>query len=1167
MLYLTISNGENLPLKFLIDTGSNHSFINPELVPPDRTYKIDPITITTAFNAHTIDKAITFPCFKEFKQTTPINLILFKFHQYFDGLIGLDLLTDLNAHLDIKNNILHLPNTSIKLFKKPNCHSYYNSIGAYEKKLIPLPVDVKNNEFYVPKTQIKQNLFIAEGLYKSENWYTTFEVFNNSDKEQTFILEQPIKTYDLHANFLNCNFHIPHNHVPQRLEQTDNLNLLRTDHMNQEEIKAIRHIINQYADILFKEGDKLTFAHQVKHEIRTTDNLPIFTKQFRYPEHQKEIVREHIDKMLESGIIRESYSPWSSPTWLVPKKLDASGKRKWRLVVDFRKLNEKTIDDKYPIPNITDILDKLGKSMYFTALDLTSGFHQIELAEKDIEKTAFTVDHGHFEYVRMPLGLKNSPATFQRIMDNVLKDLLGKCCLVYLDDIIIYSTSLQEHIESIKKVFDRLRRHNLKIQLDKCEFLKHEVKFLGHTVTQDGVRPNNDKIKAILNYPLPTTEKQIKSFLGLLGYYRKFINNFAKLTKPLTQCLRKEHGIKITDEFKKCFNDCRHILMNEPILQFPDFTKPFILTTDASNVAIGAVLSQGPVNSDKPVCYASRTLTKTEQNYSTIEKELLAIVWAVKYFRPYLYGRKFQILTDHRPLTWLMNLKDPNSKLIRWRLKLEEYQYDIVYKKGKINTNADALSRIEINFNESDRATNNDSDINTIHSNEENITRFIPISEKPINYFPQQVILKLESKTKNTLQILYKTHKRRIIHKNIFDEQTLIELIKQFVNPNKQTAILTDDVTFKTITSLHQRFFNHYKLIRCMKLINDVTSSDEQDKLISDYHDKSNHRGITETLEHLKRDYYFPNLKSKITHIINSCDVCLRTKYERHPPKIKFEITQTPTRPNEFLHIDIYSIQRTPILTTLDKFSKFGSAYALNTRNSKSVCESLLNYFSHHGIPKEIVTDNGSEFTGIIFKDFCKLHNITQHVTCTKSSTGNSPVERYHSTITELCRIIYDKDPQLSTTEILHNAVLSYNNAIHSSTKYTPFEIQTGKIYLEPLKQNEIISETEYINTIKRNYQQINKNLHDKMHANKTLIIERLNENRNDPPSVDPEQIYELDNRRNKLANRYQRTTLTKENKITIETPKSKVHKGKLKPFRSKLQVPTTSKQPDNRVP
>lgn len=590
------------------------------------------------------------------------------------------------------------------IYRQKENKSLTFSINAHEIAIKKLPVnhfkgDILFNEGYI------NDLYIPETLTTANSGFATVEIHNYTNERIAVTLDEPISVIPFpdsmkeHFEF----FHAEQFLSPEKLSKTYNIDkLIRTEHLNSEEKREIISICREFSDIFHTENGPLTFTNQIKHEIKTTDETPVYTRSYRYPFVHKAEVHRQINKMLEEGIIRPSQSPWSSPIWIVPKKIDASGKQKWRIVVDYRKINEKTIDDRYPLPNITDILDKLGKCQYFSTLDLASGFHQIEMDPNSIPKTAFNVENGHYEYVRMPFGLKNAPATFQRVMDNILKDLQRKVCFVYMDDIIIFSTSLQEHMENLRLVFEKLRQARFKIQLDKSEFLRKEVEFLGHVITPEGIKPNPKKILAIQNFPIPKTVKEIKSFLGLLGYYRRFIKNFAKLTKPFTQCLKKGEKIEHTNEFKQTFELCKNILCNDPILQFPDFEKPFNLTTDASNFALGAVLSQGPIGRDLPVAYASRTLNPAETNYSTIEKELLAVVWAVKYFRPYLFGKKFTILTDHKPLQWLFSLKEPNSRLVRWRLKLEEYDYNIVYKKGKQNTNADALSRIEINAIEND---------------------------------------------------------------------------------------------------------------------------------------------------------------------------------------------------------------------------------------------------------------------------------------------------------------------------------------------------------------------------------------------------------------------------------------------------------------------------------
>ncbi|KAM0735103.1 Retrovirus-related Pol polyprotein from transposon 17.6 [Formica fusca] len=397
--------------------------------------------------------------------------------------------------------------------------------------------------------------------------------------------------------------------------------------------------------------------------------------------------------MLKNGIIRTSASQWNAPLLMVPKKADASGKSKLRVVVDFRKLNDLTIGDSFPLPNITEILDQLGNAKYFTTLDLASGYHQIPMAEQDEQKTAFSTPYGHYEFNRMPFGLKNAPATFQRLMNSILTGMQGLKCLVYLDDIVIYGASLEDHNKRLKEVLQRPRENNLKLQPDKCEFLRKEVIYLGHIISENGISPDPSKLTAIKEFPTPKKVKDIQSFIGLAGYYRKFIEDFSKIAKPLTKLTKKTEKFEWTMEQQNAFEILKERLMTAPVLMYPDFNQEFIVTTDASDYAIGAVLSQGKVGNDRPIAYASRVLSRAEQNYNTTEKELLAIVWAVKHFRPYVYGTKFKIVTDHKPLIWLFNVNDPGSRLIRWRLKLEEYDYEIVHKAGRANANADALSR------------------------------------------------------------------------------------------------------------------------------------------------------------------------------------------------------------------------------------------------------------------------------------------------------------------------------------------------------------------------------------------------------------------------------------------------------------------------------------------
>lgn len=685
----------------MIDTGSARSFLSPHIA-----YEVyydfiehEPFEVVSTHASSKHNEVINIPLLPTFQSNEFHKFYLYDVDTQYDGLIGNDLLQSLDAVIDLKNLVLKTKTTCIPIV---NNLKYSIHLPSRCEKRVKIPTDQYSGEAILNFTQFNSHIRMPSALVTCEKGYASTVIQNISDKAIKLVLTKPLTATKYEST--NCDTNFLQNTTDRidtdQLLET-NLQKLRLDHTNDEERNKIYNLCKDYKDIFYCDQLPLTFTNQVKHQIRTKNEDPIYVKQYRQSPAQAEEINRQVNKLLSEDIIQESHSPWSAPVHLVPKKMDASGEVKYRMVIDYRRLNDITIDDKYPLPNINDLLDKLGKSTYFSTIDLASGYHQIEVEKADRQKTAFTAN-GHYEFKRMPFGLKTAPATFQRTMDNVLRGLQGLHCMVYLDDVIVFSTSLEEHIRKLRLIFDRLRLNNLKIQLDKTEFLRKEVLYLGHVITEHGLKPNNDKIEAVLKFPLPKTTTEIKSFLGLVGYYRRFIPDFAKVTKPLTSCLKKRNKIIADKNYIDAFNKCKELLTHAPLLQYPDHDKPFILTTDASNVALGAVLSQGTIGNDKPIAYASRTLSETESRYSTIERELLAIIWAIKHFRPYLYGKKFYIYTDHRPLAWLNSLKDPNSKLTRWRLRLQDYNFEIIYKSGKQNTNADALSRIKVNALDSD---------------------------------------------------------------------------------------------------------------------------------------------------------------------------------------------------------------------------------------------------------------------------------------------------------------------------------------------------------------------------------------------------------------------------------------------------------------------------------
>lgn len=853
--------------------------------------------------------------------------------------------------------------------------------------------------------------------------------------------------------------------------------LINLDHLNSEEKRQIEKLISEFPNLFFHEGDQLTNTNTITHQIKLTTDQQIYSKLYRLPpQHEKE-VEDQIAEMEKQGIIRKSHSRYASPIVVVAKKPDSSGKQKYRICVDYRKLNEITVDDKFPLPNIDGILDKLGRAQYFTTLDLAKGYHQIRMHQDDIHKTAFITPKGLYEYTRMPFGLKNAPATFQRLMNEILRDFINKICVVYLDDILIFSTSLQEHISSIRKIFQVLNKHNLKIQFDKCSFLKKETEFLGHILTDEGMKPNPNKIKCIEDYPLPVSERQLRGLLGMTGYYRKFIEGYAKLACPMTKYLKKGAKINPKDpEYISAFERLKQNLIAYPILKFPDFDKSFELTTDASNYAIGAVLSQDK----QPVCYASRTLNDHERNYSTTDKEFLAIIWAVTYFRPYLWGRHFKIITDHQPIKYLNRKytgKEFSQRTQRWLLKLQEYQFDIEYLKGKDNKVADFLSRIptdeniklpEVSIEElSGRASSDNSsnfpmenhvddldssnfsmenhvddltlpDNATVHSESEQLLDHYPIRDTIINHYKTQLILTNE--VKDDCEMIH-GNRRINVNLTLRDDQ-ISNLLKRYIVKGK-TGIYTElsDSDYNRVQQISINLFSHDKELKfekVTKMARDIKTEDELNKQISKYHtNESLHSGIIETWHQLKTKIYYPKLFEHIRKIINNCERCMLIKYERNPIKPKFQISETPSRKNEVLHLDLFHINRRIYMTLIDKFTKKAYIYEVPSLNFICKREKLFEHFSKFGKPKKIILDN--EFKSLT--SFFMGEQIDIHFCKPRSHTGNSDIERLHLSLQE--KLTGLDDPRLTLNEKLFKAIEVYNDRYHSTIKCTPNEAES----------------------------------------------------------------------------------------------------------------------------
>ena len=475
--------------------------------------------------------------------------------------------------------------------------------------------------------------------------------------------------------------------VPEHLRE------LYVDSAKQLETEAQRgqwaEFLDKYQDMFAKSAEDLGGTNIVQHRIDTGNRLPIRQAPRRIPLHKRAIAQAEIEKMLRKGVIEPCDGPWASPIVLVTKKGGDT-----RFCVDFRELNAATVKDAYPLPRIEDNLDALQGASWYSTLDLLSGFWQVEVAPEDRDKTAFAVPgQGLYRFVTMPFGLCNAPATFERLMERVLTGLQWTIAVLYIDDVIVFSDTVESHIDRLSQVMDRLLKAGLKLKPSKCQLLRHRVEFLGHIVSAEGVAVDPAKVEKVVNWPAPRTVSQLRSFLGLCTYYQNFIKDYSTVAKPLFQLTEKDQSWEWTSWHQHAFDELKKLLSTAPVLGYPRPEGLWILDTDASDVGLGAVLSQVQDGVERVIAFGSRTLRKPERNYCVTRRELLAIVSFVSYFRYYLIGTKFLCRTDHAALIWLLRKRDPVGQMARWITLLTEYEMCIEHRPGKKHGNADALSR------------------------------------------------------------------------------------------------------------------------------------------------------------------------------------------------------------------------------------------------------------------------------------------------------------------------------------------------------------------------------------------------------------------------------------------------------------------------------------------
>lgn len=750
-------------------------------------------------------------------------------------------------------------------------------------------------------------------------------------------------------------------------ERVENImELIQLDQSEDGGKRAIMEIVSEFNDIFYLKGDEVAMTNAAEHRIQLLpDASPQFTKQFPIPRHQIDEVNRQVNELLEKGVIEPSDSCWNSPMNLVPKKDSAKGVKQQRLVFDYRKVNEVTETQTFPMPDLEEEISKMHGSKFFTTMDLHSAYHQIPLRPEDKLLTSFQTSNRKFQFTRMPFGLKGAPITWQRTINAVLGELLNEKVMAYMDDIICHSATMEEHMECLRKIFNKLRNCNFRLKPEKSSFLCREVRYLGHIINAEGVLTDPKKVEVINEFPIPQKMAEVQRFLGMTNYYRKYIPNFSKTARPLHNLTKKDTPFIWSEKCGKAFEELKKALINSPVLIFPDFTDTFYVTTDASNYAVGAVLSQGEIPDDRPIQYFSKTLGGAQLNYATIHKELLGIVLAIEQFRYYLYGKQFVVITDHRPLVALFKQSKLNSRLLRWKIQLAEYDFKIIHLPGKLNFVADCLSRIE--FDPVPRTINEfsegiDKEEATIlvttrskakemqtnsgegPSTRSEITRkeAYNIDEKRnippeknnydhIFYLLSDVNCPLKTKLEHKMKIktiittkveelVQITGNRTIVfipkiineHEGISQTRKMMQKMYKSVLENnyERIAMVTDmrdpGTYFNFKTELRAAFdTSNVAITVYLNRVIQITEIEDIEKILQTYHKSilGGHVGWERMKNNIRRYYEWPSMTKDIQKYVKSCEVCEKTKVKWHT-RMPMQVTTTAAEPFEKIYCD-----------------------------------------------------------------------------------------------------------------------------------------------------------------------------------------------------------------------------------------------------------------------